>query len=173
MKLRFGPFLLAFFACITVNLPAFSQDLLVAAQGSEGDKLPVLTANQWTRLTADGSLVGSIARPTAEGALRNIPNFEVSLISGGKIVARVATNADGDFVFSQVAPGVYTIFASDPKNLLVFPLTVGANSVSCGQPSSARTASGDVGCRDGWRVFRGACRNERRLAGRASCCIFV
>lgn len=77
------------------------------------------------RLTAEGALVGDIGTFVSSGTVRTIPNLPVSLISEGKIVARVMTNTEGEFAFPQVAPGAYTLVASNAKILHVASAVVG------------------------------------------------
>lgn len=77
------------------------------------------------RLTSEGSLVGDIGTLVSSGTVRTIPNLPVSLVSEGKIVARVMTNTEGEFAFPQVAPGAYTLVASNARILHVAPAVVG------------------------------------------------
>lgn len=129
MKSSIGRFFLAGVMGMMSLLPVAAQEAVVAPPvgALSGGLLSPLTAPQYTKLSPSGALLGTISRPGSDGSLRSIPNLEVSLIAAGQIVARVATNADGDFAFASVGPGLYTIVASNPKDLVVFPLTVGAS----------------------------------------------
>lgn len=89
----------------------------------DGAWLEKLSAPQYTRLNARGELAGDLGWLANDG-VRMLPNMPVTLVSRGRIVARVLTNADGAFRFSQVNPGIYTIVASDPRELLILPIMV-------------------------------------------------
>lgn len=129
MKSSMGRLFLAGVVGLITLAPVAAQEVVVAPQAGalSGGLLSPLTTPQYAKLSPQGALLGNIARPGADGALRSIPNLEVSLISAGRIVARVATNPDGDFVFASVRPGLYTIIASNPNDLVVFPMTVVAS----------------------------------------------
>jgi hypothetical protein len=129
---------------LLLPISASGQEVIAtpaAAKPAVTAVVPVLTLPQWTRVNPAGELRGSIVRPGAAGSLRSIPNLEVSLITQGQIVARVATNADGDFSFAQVVPGYYTVVASNPTDLLVFALAVSESDGSQVEPTLFVAAS--------------------------------
>lgn len=59
-----------------------------------------------------------------------VPDVTVQLVSGGTIVATTTTDANGNFVFNNVAPGDYTIRLSQGGTALgeTSALTVGAST---------------------------------------------
>jgi hypothetical protein len=96
----------------------------------------VLTANWLAEATAiqyatpdlDGNLSGGLSRFTDDGMARMIPNQDLVLTRRGQVVAQARTDAAGDYAFSNVSPGIYTVSSSNPKDFLVLPLLVGPRS---------------------------------------------
>ena len=60
-----------------------------------------------TMLSADGQLSGKVATVNAQ-----VPNAKVSLVSQGKVIDSVTTDASGNFSFANVNPGPYQIVGS-------------------------------------------------------------
>lgn len=83
---------------------------------------------QYLRISRDGKFQGYLTELLASGQRRFVPNFPVNLVSSGKIIARVLTGSDGQFVFSGVEPGPHTIVASDAKVLMVMPVMIGPSN---------------------------------------------
>jgi hypothetical protein len=90
------------------TLPSGATDLTIDAggyrHGSLGDTV-------WLDYSADG------VRDAAEPGLAGV---QVQLLNSGVVVASTTTNASGSYVFSELAPGTYTltvVAASLPANL--------------------------------------------------------
>lgn len=105
-------------------VPAPVLDSALAEVFPSGEWLSPLTARQWVRVAPNGQLTGELTRITGTGQLGPIPNMDITLVSRGRVVTRVRTDAEGDFVIPQVQPGYYTILASNPKDLVVMPIMV-------------------------------------------------
>lgn len=70
---------------------------------------PSLAVPQWVQTTASGSLSGIVSRPLVNGGVDLVPNALVVLVDqrGRSVYAR--TNDVGDFVFSNIQPGIYAM----------------------------------------------------------------
>lgn len=143
MKFGLGRVLLTGILGLCALTSLSGQETVVAPLPGDvpGGLLPSLTTPQFARLSNDGRLSGNVNRLGRDGTIRSIPNLEVSLIAGGKILTRVLTTPEGDFTFAQVRPGFYTIVASNPKDLLVYPLTVAENDGTEAEPVMLVAAS--------------------------------
>jgi len=82
-----------------------------------------LNHHQWLRLSADGSIWGSLGTPAGENQIRQ-SGVEVVLVQKGQQVASVVTAEDGSFRFNDLQPGVYSLVAHNPSTLAVMSLTL-------------------------------------------------
>src|SRR6056297_1442338 len=114
------------------GLPAVAQETLAAPTASpemlQGGLAPNVLLRQHAQLNERGELLGSLSTISADGKLRGLPNLPVSLIQKGRILVRAETSADGDFMFPQLRPGIYTLSASNSKELIVLPIMVSGSS---------------------------------------------
>lgn len=123
-----------------------AQELVPAAATFNADSsldwLFGATPMQYAHVNEQGELKGKLARFGDDGVLRMIPNQDVTLTQAGRVLMGARTDAEGDFVFGRVKPGIYTVTASNPQNLLVLTILVGP-AVSDAQPLSL-VAAGPV-----------------------------
>lgn len=95
----------------TVDLPAATE-------------LPPLTIRQWVRLGSGGRLLGKVVTLAADGSMLACSETRVSLVQNGQVLTSQRADADGEFEFRGVAPGVITIVASESTCFAAYPLTV-------------------------------------------------
>ena len=122
-------FTFAFAAAVALGAvarPAVAQEAVAtpAALPMATQFLSDLVQSQYVQVDSKGTLKGDISYLADDGTRRSLPNLDVSLIQGGQFVERVMTNPDGEFAISGVRPGIYTVIASNPKQLLVLPIVV-------------------------------------------------
>lgn len=86
-------------------------------------KVGSLNHHQWLRLSADGSIWGSLGTPAGENQIRQ-SGVEVVLVQKGQQVASVVTADDGSFRFNDLQPGVYSLVAHNPSTLAIMSLTL-------------------------------------------------
>lgn len=89
-------------ACLIVS-PAVGQEAVDSSQ----------QAPSTTTLTADGQLKGNIAIANASET-DQVPSVKVSLVSEGKVIDSVTTDAAGQFSFTNVHPGPYQVVGAAP-----------------------------------------------------------
>ena len=75
--------------------------------GQTGENAQTSIMEATTMLSADGQLSGKVATSNAQ-----VPNAKVSLVSQGKVIDSVTTDASGNFSFANVNPGPYQIVGS-------------------------------------------------------------
>ncbi|XZE55352.1 hypothetical protein SH139x_001360 [Planctomycetaceae bacterium SH139] len=95
----------------TVDLPAATE-------------LPPLTLRQWVRLGSGGRLLGKVVTLAADGSMLPCGETRVSLVQNGQVLTSQRADADGEFEFRGVTPGVITIVASESTCFAAYPLTV-------------------------------------------------
>lgn len=118
-----------FLAAATVN----AQSLDFETIGGEFGAIPSpktgsvgkqLTPQQIVSLGSGGSLGGNVS-VFATGGLETVrEGISVLLIRDGRIVSSSKTDSGGDFVFSRMNSGVYTVMAAGGDFLAVFAVTV-------------------------------------------------
>lgn len=76
-------------------------------------RLNELTVRQWVQQDADGSVQGQIVLPAEGGTVKAVENAVVVMVDNeGKVLrAQAKTNAQGNFTFKNVQPGVYALSA--------------------------------------------------------------
>ncbi|XZE55511.1 hypothetical protein SH139x_001523 [Planctomycetaceae bacterium SH139] len=125
-------------------LPAVAQETLAAPAASpemlQAGLAPNVLIRQHAQLNERGELLGSLSTISADGKMRGLPNLPISLIQGGRILVRVQTSPDGDFMFPQVRPGIYTLAASNTRELIVLPILISGISAQA-TPINLVTAS--------------------------------
>ncbi len=95
----------------TVDLPAATE-------------LPPLTLRQWVRLGSGGRLLGKVVTLSSDGTMLPCSETRVSIVQNGQVLTSRRADADGEFEFRGVAPGVITIVASESSCFAAYPLTV-------------------------------------------------
>lgn len=64
---------------------------------------------QWVQVDVEGRFSGSVVSLFRGGTSEKIPNAQVALIRSGQIKSSTTTDEKGDFSFSGILPGSYTI----------------------------------------------------------------
>lgn len=64
---------------------------------------------QWVQVDAQGRFSGSVVSLFRGGMSEKIPNVQVALLRSGGVVSSTSTDTEGNFDFSGILPGSYTI----------------------------------------------------------------
>ena len=96
---------------------------LVAAQTALSPQGNELSQNQWVRITASGSIRGSVIAIAGDEHVKQ-PKMTVMLVSEGQVVATDETDVDGDFMIEKGKPGVYALVVQGQSQLAVYSLTI-------------------------------------------------
>lgn len=81
-----------------------------------------LSASQWLRTADDGSLSGRLEAFGRDSL--GIAGVEVVLVQSGEIKQRTVATADGDFRFSNVQPGAYSVVTNSTLAFASLPIQV-------------------------------------------------
>ena len=83
-----------------------------------------LHQNQWVQVDSQGRFTGSVVSLFRGGASEKVANAQVALLRGGRVISSTMTNLDGDFLFSGILPGSYTIEGLGTNGTFSFALHV-------------------------------------------------
>jgi|688.fasta_scaffold01077_5 hypothetical protein len=79
---------------------------------------------QWVQVDAEGRFSGSVVSLFRGGTSEKIANAQVALIRSGQVKSSTTTDEKGDFSFSGVLPGSYTIEGLGTNGTFSFALNV-------------------------------------------------
>ncbi len=101
-----------------------------------------LQTNQWIGLNADRSISGKLV--TFDGASEVLPRraVAVSLVQRGKTISQVMTDADGEFQFKDIAPGIYNFVAASEYCFATYAIHVLPSG--SGSPSSFEACAATI-----------------------------
>lgn len=116
-------------------------------QTNVGSNVVPATANLIVTSSAPGviaSIAGTVYHDRNDNGVINageegIAGVEIRLTQGGVIVATTMTNANGQYSFTNLVPGTYTVIEMQPANW-----TDGKDTVGLGAPGGSGTAGNDV-----------------------------
>ena len=74
------------------------------------------------RLSGEGTLAGHMSTLTGANATGPTAKLTVVLLQGGRVISRAEADADGNFLLSNVNPGVYTLLGAGPSGYLCLGL---------------------------------------------------
>ncbi|MFN7733944.1 MAG: hypothetical protein ACK5OB_18750 [Pirellula sp.] len=108
-------------AATAVSVPLSPESVVAdVARSVQGNEL---NQNQWIRMTAEGSIRGSVVS-VANGLHSPLNKVSVKLVRDGATLAEDATDIDGDFMIEKVDAGVYGLVIQAPNQLALLSLTV-------------------------------------------------
>ncbi len=110
-----------------VAAPAVAQEAPVAAEDVLKEPISFtekLHQAQWIQVDATGRFSGSVVSLFRGGASEKVPNAQVTLLQGGAVVHSTTANAEGNFEFSGVGPGAYTMEGLGANGTFVFALNI-------------------------------------------------
>ncbi len=96
---------------------------LVRSEANLSKQSNHLNQNQWIRLTDEGSIRGSVSTVMGTEQMRQ-SEAHVVLMQDGVIVHQGYTDVDGDFIFDNANPGIYSLVANGQAQLAVCSVTV-------------------------------------------------
>jgi hypothetical protein len=102
---------------------ATSGTRLVRSEANLSTQANHLNQNQWIRLTDEGSIRGSLTTIIGSEQMRQA-KARVTLVQDGNIVYQGQTDVDGDFIFENAKPGVYSLVANGETQLAICSVTV-------------------------------------------------
>lgn len=107
--------------CSLITMAFVGQVSLMAAEST--DRSP-LVVNQWVRLEGGQPLVGKVVVPSADGEGVLLREATVAIVSEAGEVQRVNTDAQGQFSFANITPGIYSLTARGKDALSIVALHV-------------------------------------------------
>ena len=96
---------------------------------------------------AGASITGTVWSAAATNGVRapgdaNLPGVTVQLLQGTTVMATTTTDAAGQYVFSGITPGTYSLQFVPPSSMVFGPMDQGTNDLldSDANPATGRTA---------------------------------